>query len=63
MGIDDKAKIGATIGLIWFLMLFIEPMIFNTFFALLALLIMITALLIVLLWMCMYFGLKEFFEE
>lgn len=58
---DKKAKIGATIGLMFFIMLFIEPMIFNTGFMLIVVFVIFVVGLIILLWKLMYFLFCEFF--
>lgn len=51
---DKKAKIGATIGTILIIMLFIEPMIFNTCFMLMALFFIFGVIIISLIWWMMY---------
>lgn len=51
---DKKAKIGATIGTILIIMLFIEPMIFNTCFMFIVLMFMLVIITIILLWWILY---------
>lgn len=62
METKKKAKICATLVMIFFILLIIEPIMFGTHFMVVSLFITMTIGVIMLLWTFMYYMFSEFFS-
>lgn len=62
MNVQKKAKICATLFMVFFIMLILEPIIFDTCFLLMVLFIAMAIGLFIALWSFMYYMFSEYFS-